>query len=460
MQPLTNVPNTNMIGPEEALKKISSYLQTLKQEVEYNIQNAEKTGGSTSKTDLLGLFSELGITEQNISYWNRIKQITDDLGNIIGSKIDGNIDNANILISSLKEKNILLMDGTDITNSTWCMELSAAGFRIASEKTYDETTDTYSWVFRTFGTGAGFTADEITAGEINGLTVKACDIVAGNMTSGTIKGVKLEGNEITGNAIRGGSIIGSTIQGNDISGGTITGATIQGNTISGGTISGTEINAATVNASTFNTSVFNAPTISAGIFTGGTFQGGEFIGNVIRGSEIYGGIISGAIVQSVSENGGGVVVKDNGYGIYADTAGTVIVDPETGETVSVPGEGELAGLIYYDTSGAGTPEEAAKRVFIGTENGYAAKIYSDANMSIEAKGEIFIKGNVRFNGTTNLGLQLSESIEWKDNGCIIDGEYYLKITDTQIKCLNTNEVVAIYTSAGTIEDAYAAKSSS
>lgn len=61
------------------------------------------------------------------------------------------------------EDGIMVFDRAQDDNPTMAMQLNGAGFRIANEKNSDGT-----WRWRTFGTGDGFTADELTVGTIRG----------------------------------------------------------------------------------------------------------------------------------------------------------------------------------------------------------------------------------------------------------------------------------------------------
>ena len=417
----------------------------------------------------------LGFDETDVAEWNKIKEITDDLGNVIAEKLKGNINTAitNILNTSatvvFDENGIFIHDQPEEKDSNWAMRIGAVGFMIAKEKIMHEDNESFEWNWTTFGTGEGFTADCITTGELNALTLNACNLLATNITSGSIKGVNMSSCNLESINIKA-----STIEATDINGCDFYGNNFIGNNFEGGTFNGAEMNTSTLNATTINASTFNTGTLNTSTFTSGTIDTSilnactintgtlnscEINTGVLKGSEIYGGLISGAVVQSVGPNGEGVMLKDLGYAIYAPGSPTTTTDTETGETVTLPGAGEMAGIMMYDQNGSGTDEEAKNRVFFGTQNGYAMKIHSSADMSITADGEIFL-GNVRFMGTTNLGLMLRKKIVWVDDGCIIDDKYYLKITDSGITLLNSGETMSISTSSGSIETLYAASKGS
>ena len=58
---------------------------------------------------------------------------------------------------------LTFMDSPDSKTAKWAMNLGSMGFRIASGKTANG-----EWDWRTFGTGSGFTADELNAGTLRG----------------------------------------------------------------------------------------------------------------------------------------------------------------------------------------------------------------------------------------------------------------------------------------------------
>lgn len=256
---LTNVPSLRDLPNEKQLEKIHKYLMSLKSDLEYELSTLDDAANQV-RTDLNleGLFAILGIDGTDIAEWDKIKQITDNVGKVVGEKIAGMIDLANTRIStttahiSFDEHGMFFMDKETIMQSTWAMQIGPAGFRIARDKIMDAPL-VYSWDWSTFGTGEGFSANCITTGELYAITINACDILAANITSGKIKGVHIsactfDANTITGGTISGTEITGSTIKGNTITGGTITGTEIIGGTITGNTITGAKISTGEFNA--------------------------------------------------------------------------------------------------------------------------------------------------------------------------------------------------------------------
>ena len=64
--------------------------------------------------------------------------------------------------------------------------------------------------------------------------------------------------------------------------------------------------------------------------------------------------------------------------------------------------GTMVGSMVYDTTGAGTVEEAQNRMFITTLNNYAMKLQSSAGMSLEADN-IYLIGNIRLPHSSTWG---------------------------------------------------------
>lgn len=88
----------------------------------------------------------------------------------------------------------------------------------------------------------------------------------------------------------------------------------------------------------------------------------------------------------------------------------------------------LAFIMDYDILGAGTPEEAEKRVFLRTENEHALKISSqNANMSIGTTGvgnTVFMSGRVKFVGDITVGkVQGINAPYHSGNWCYLDYDY-------------------------------------
>lgn len=147
-----------------------------------------------------------------------------------------------------------------------------------------------------------------------------------------------------------------------------------------------------------------------------TINGDNIVTGTIRaitmqGNDIIGGTVTGATLRSVSST-------DNGLEIYYGAV--------TGSL--------LVGGIRFDNNGAGTEEEAANRMFIYTNSGYAnwaMKLQSGGGMSLESRENIYIDAAtglvLRAGGNLNIEkpriLTSSRSVwELTDSGIYYDGD--------------------------------------
>ena len=133
----------------------------------------------------------------NSEYWDRIIAVTSALGNILTDKLEGSINTAlNSIAGSegrmyWEDGKFICRDGKTDAESTMAMLLSPAGFMIADSKLEDG-----NWNWRTFGTGSGFTADEIIAGTLRAIAIEGVTITASTLTGGTIIGANIIGGSL------------------------------------------------------------------------------------------------------------------------------------------------------------------------------------------------------------------------------------------------------------------------
>ena len=133
----------------------------------------------------------------NSDYWDRIIAVTSALGNILTNKLEGSINTAlNSIAGSegrmyWEDGKFICRDGKTDAESTMAMLLSPAGFMIANSKLDDG-----NWNWRTFGTGAGFTADEIIAGTLRAIAIESVSIIASTITGGKIIGTQFLGGSL------------------------------------------------------------------------------------------------------------------------------------------------------------------------------------------------------------------------------------------------------------------------
>lgn len=139
----------------------------------------------------------LNKVSMNSEYWDRIIAATSALGNILTNKLEGSINTAlNSIAGSegrmyWEDGKFICRDGKTDAESTMAMLLSPAGFMIADSKLDDG-----NWNWRTFGTGAGFTADEIIAGTLRAIAIESVSIIASTITGGKIIGTQFLGGSL------------------------------------------------------------------------------------------------------------------------------------------------------------------------------------------------------------------------------------------------------------------------
>lgn len=118
---------------------------------------------ATSKTKLEGAVSRLidneAVTDAmqaaSAVYVERVIDRLNDMFDVGGGYVEMDV-----------TKGLTFTNGPDFASSTMALNLSGAGFRIANSKTAGG-----DWNWRTFGTGAGFVADEIVSGVLKAGTI-------------------------------------------------------------------------------------------------------------------------------------------------------------------------------------------------------------------------------------------------------------------------------------------------
>lgn len=156
--------------------------------------------------------------ENDSDKWDRIKDVTNEQGNLITDRLEGSINNAmNAIFGG--EGTMEIIDGTIMFRdkatdelSTMAMRINYGGIAIADEKKADG-----SWDWRTFGTGHGFTADYMNTGTLSAITIDGVTITATDITGGTVTGATIDGGTINGVTINGSIIyVGDKSSGNYI----------------------------------------------------------------------------------------------------------------------------------------------------------------------------------------------------------------------------------------------------
>ncbi|MDD3883296.1 MAG: hypothetical protein PHI27_13795, partial [Eubacteriales bacterium] len=110
-----------------------------------------------------------------------VKRVTNEKGNLRSERLEGAINalknqllaSAGYASPTVNSKKGLLFENTMAGSGFGALYLGPGIFSIANEKNADG-----SWSWRTFGTGGGFTADEITAGLISADRINASELAA------------------------------------------------------------------------------------------------------------------------------------------------------------------------------------------------------------------------------------------------------------------------------------------
>lgn len=137
--------------------------------------------------------------------WDKIKDITDNLGNVIAAKIAGTLELAVTQIANstttmeITDNGILFHNQPTEAASTFACLLNSTGILFANSKDSQG-----NWEWQTAINADGVTATKILASALYGLTVEAVTITGGTITGGTINGVTIEGsNMYAGDRING-----------------------------------------------------------------------------------------------------------------------------------------------------------------------------------------------------------------------------------------------------------------
>lgn len=129
--------------------------------------------------------------------WDKIKEITDNLGNVIADKLSGTLQLMATQIQNststmeITDNGILFHNQPTEAVSTFACFLNSSGILFANEKNTDG-----SWKWQTALSAEGLTATKVLASALYGLTMQAVTITAGTINGGTINGVTIEGSTI------------------------------------------------------------------------------------------------------------------------------------------------------------------------------------------------------------------------------------------------------------------------
>ena len=140
--------------------------------------------------------------------WDKIKDITDNLGNVIAGKIAGTLELAVTQIANstttmeITDNGILFHNQPTEAASTFACLLNSTGILFANSKDSQG-----NWEWQTAINADGVTATKILASALYGLTIEAVTITGGTITGGTITGGTINGVTIEGSNMYAGDRI-------------------------------------------------------------------------------------------------------------------------------------------------------------------------------------------------------------------------------------------------------------
>jgi len=335
------------------------------------------------------------IINANKAEWDKIKDITNELGNVITERLEGSINAGSNLITNTEST--VTFDGIGILaknhkydlHATMATRLSSAGLLIADSKNPDG-----SWNWRTAITGSGISADAI--------------------NTGTLSAITIDGVTITGTEIQGGKITAGT--------------EISAPSIVGGVINSAELNTVTLNAGTINsmeigTSTLVGNQISGGNITGATMNvgGGKLL---VTTDDVQMNLGNGKFVADKS----GVTIKDSNISLTARGGKSVIkLDASDGIKIQQKSGSTLKDVFYVDTEG--------EAIFKGKMTGGSLAIGN--NFSVDAYGNCIVRsisitgatGTVDANDLTIRNLVVGGNVTMGDNATISWGQVASKPSD-------------------------------
>ena len=174
-------------------KLMRCYSQTWKTKLVINTKLS--TIGQHSFTDVLTNIADVASNvKARMNVYSRAATLSKD-GTLDGSKLEGAINADKLLITGgsstwmTDEKGNMIFLSADGQSA---MTLTGNGFAIANSKNRDG-----DWNRSTFGTGNGFTADEIVTGTLDAENINVTNINASNVNTGTLNGGLIGDKSVT-----------------------------------------------------------------------------------------------------------------------------------------------------------------------------------------------------------------------------------------------------------------------
>lgn len=187
---LANMNSKVILGDE--IKDLRSSFSSRDKKIDEAKDSAEQ---AKNTADTVGHYVDV-----NAPNWNKISNITNDLGNVIPSKIVGDLNLAITQIMnstgtfSQKDNMLYWQNQPTFEASTFASMWNAAGISFANSKEIVNSQTVWKW--QSALNAEGLVATKVLASALYGLTVEAVTLVAANITSGSIKGVTIEGSTI------------------------------------------------------------------------------------------------------------------------------------------------------------------------------------------------------------------------------------------------------------------------
>ena len=170
--------------------------------------NANVNGLTLSTNDTLSDDDRqaIDLVKTDSDYWQRIKDITNDLGKVRADMMAGIL---NMTLNSFANENGTVkqengiytwMNGSSYETATEAVRISGGAIGISNQK--DEQGD---WIWKTAMTGVGIKAECIAAGKISGAELDAGKVTGGSITGSTVTGVGISGSTIISGTVESGN---------------------------------------------------------------------------------------------------------------------------------------------------------------------------------------------------------------------------------------------------------------
>lgn len=202
--------NTNLVlgAPREDMRQTVTGMQTHINGIGISVDELgnDVSGLGNDLGELGNSVNDLENTiNSNAPDWDKIKDITDNLGNVIAAKIAGTLELAATQIENstttmeITDNGILFHNQPTEAASTFACLLNSTGILFANGKDSQG-----NWEWQTAINADGVTATKILASALYGLTIEAVTITGGTITGGTITGGTINGVTMEGSTIYAG----------------------------------------------------------------------------------------------------------------------------------------------------------------------------------------------------------------------------------------------------------------